>query len=55
MKLDDFITKMYDSGWLATHDAQHSKIEALWRELFPVVAELEDELEQLKLDMVRDS
>lgn len=48
MKLEDFIDALYKAGWQATTDAQHEKIEKMWRNLFPVVAELEDDLHDLK-------
>lgn len=45
MKKDELIKRLYDAGWDSPSDAQHTGIDKLWRELFPVVAELEDELE----------
>lgn len=48
MKFNDFIEKLYSAGWADNTDAQHSNIEKLWREMYPVVAELEDELIEIK-------
>ena len=44
MRKEEFIKELYAAGWVANCDAQHSEIEKLWRKLFPVVADLEDEL-----------
>ena len=48
MKFNDFVTSLYDAGWLGTGDAQHTEIKKLWRAIFPVVADLEDEVQELK-------
>ena len=44
MRKDDFIEALEAAGWRPVLDAQHTEIEKLWRQLFPVVAGLEDEL-----------
>jgi hypothetical protein len=44
MRLNKFIDSLYDSGWKAPLDAQHTEIEKLWRNAFPVVSTVEDEL-----------
>lgn len=44
MRFNDFTDALYAAGWEAPNDAQHRQIKELWRNLFPVVAELEDEL-----------
>tara|TARA_R110001599_G_scaffold173340_2_gene365147 strand:- start:4798 stop:4968 length:171 start_codon:yes stop_codon:yes gene_type:complete len=45
MKLDDFINELQKAGWQAVSDAQHENIKYLHRQLFPVIADLEDDLE----------
>ena len=47
MKLTDFIQELDEAGWQGTADAQHTKIIDLHRKLFPVIAELEDEVADL--------
>jgi hypothetical protein len=49
MRFTDFVDAVYASGWRDTCDAQHSGLRELWVKLFPVVAELEQELRD-KLD-----
>jgi hypothetical protein len=44
MRFDDFLKALESAGWSATRDAQHEKIKELWRNLWPVLAELEQEL-----------
>lgn len=39
MKFEDFQKVIEESGW---RDATYSDVEALWRRLFPLIAELED-------------
>lgn len=46
MRQQKFIDSLHDAGWQAVNDAQWDNIGKLWRELFPVVAELEDELDE---------
>ena len=55
MKLEDFIDDLYKAGWQAVGDAQHANIEKLWRELFPCVAQLSDELQEAEgeLEQIR--
>jgi hypothetical protein len=50
MRKQQFIDALYNAGWDAPHDAQHSKIEELHRKLFPVIADLEEELEDAVSD-----
>jgi len=51
MKKQDFIDRLYKSGWDSLADGQHTRIEAFWKELFPVVAELEGELEDAEMEI----
>jgi len=53
MKLEDFIDALNEAGWQATTDAQHEKIEKLWRKLFPLAAELEDDI-QILVERLRE-
>lgn len=53
MKFNDFVDALYAAGWKSPNDAQHTYIEEFWRKLFPVVAELEDELHDIEQDAVR--
>ena len=50
MRLKDFIAAMYDAGWRDNCDAQHSGIKALHKQLFPVIAEIEEEMEDSRLE-----
>lgn len=45
MRLREFIDSLYDAGWTATSDAQWTRIAELHKKLFPVIAQLESELE----------
>lgn len=45
MRLQEFIDSLCDAGWSATSDAQWTRITALHKKLFPVIAQLESELE----------
>ncbi len=47
MKLDDFIKALYDAGWRNCADAQHDGVKKLHRRLWPVIAELEQEVFEL--------
>ncbi|MBL4941168.1 MAG: hypothetical protein JKY81_05825 [Colwellia sp.] len=49
MRLNEFIEKVQSAGWYDLNDAQHKGIEQLWRELYPYSAELEDEMDDIKL------
>lgn len=49
MRFQEFIDELYKAGWKSPCDAQHHNIEKLWRKLFPVIAQLEDELDKLSL------
>lgn len=42
MKQQDFIDALYSAGWEGIHDAQHTKIKALHKQIFPIIAELEE-------------
>ena len=48
MKLQDFIGKIEEAGWVAVCDARHEGVVKLHRELFPVVASLEAEVIELQ-------
>lgn len=50
MRLKDFISAMYDAGWRDSCDAHHSGIKALHKQLFPVIAEMEEEMEDARLE-----
>lgn len=49
MRLRDFIAALYDAGWRDTSDGQHLGIKALHKQLFPVIAEMEDEAEDAQM------
>jgi hypothetical protein len=51
MELDEFIESLDSAGWHGVLDAQHSKIEDLWRKLFPCVAKLSDYVDSLEEDI----
>jgi hypothetical protein len=51
MRLTDFVNELQNHGWEPVHDAQHREIEKLWRKMFPVVALLHDEINQLEKDI----
>jgi len=59
MKRREFIDAVYAAGWRNVQDAQHSDIGKLWEKLFPTVAlmeqELEEVLEELRLEQERGS
>ncbi len=48
MRFHDFIDALYECGWKAPNDAQHENIKELWRKLFPIIAELEEEVADLE-------
>ncbi len=50
MRFQDFVDAMHKAGWRSINDAQHDGIRKLWRELFPVIARLEDDLNEIKED-----
>ena len=52
MKLEDFKEALYGAGWLDTHDAQHSGIENLHAVIWPAVAALEAEVQELKFEVL---
>ena len=45
MRLQDFIDSLFAAGWTSASDAQWTKIAKLHAEIFPVIAQLEVELE----------
>ena len=51
MKFCDFIIALDSAGWRGVLDAQHEKIQALHREMFPIVASLEDDIVDLSEDL----
>lgn len=53
MKFEDFVNALMKHGWNSSNDAQHTEIYKFWKTLYPVVAELEDELEELKKENVQ--
>jgi hypothetical protein len=44
MKRQQFIDALQEAGWEATHDAQWSGADKLWRKIFPSVAAIHDEM-----------
>ncbi len=46
MKLEEFIKALYDAGWRSISDAQHDGVKELHRKLWPVIAELEREVDR---------
>lgn len=53
MEFDNFVDLLYNAGWQATHDAQHSHIQAVWELLFPVIAKLEKENKEVLDNIVK--
>ena len=51
MRFTDFILALDKAGWQGVTDAQHAKIYNMWESMFPVVAELEKEIEQEAYDV----
>ena len=45
MRRQEFIDALYEAGWRAPLDAQHTEIKKLFARLFPTVAALEDEID----------
>ncbi len=45
MRLQEFIDSLFAAGWTSSSDAQWTRIAALHKKLFPVIAQLESELE----------
>ena len=52
MKLQDFIDELVKAGWEATGDAQHKNIKYLHQQLFPVIAQLEEDLEHAHYQII---
>ena len=44
MRFDDFVRALVESGWRDTNDAQHTNIKKLWEKMYPVLAQVEQEL-----------
>ena len=51
MRFTDFINELGKAGWQDTGDAQHKNIEHLHRKLFPVIAQLENEIEVNRMQL----
>lgn len=52
MKQQDFINALYDAGWYNLGDEQHINIKYLHKQIFPIIAELEEII--ITLDSERD-
>jgi len=52
MRFNYFVEALIESGWRPTLDAQHTEIKTLWKKMFPVLAQVEEELfeAECKLD-----
>ena len=48
MKFDDFLQALECAGWEGIYDAQHGRIKLLWAKMYPVIAELEQEVFELE-------
>ena len=53
MKFQDLVEALYAAGWQAPGDAQHANLKELHAKLFPAVAALEAELEDMTGDLQR--
>jgi hypothetical protein len=51
MRFYDFVEALLKAGWRPMLDAQHTEVRKLWKDLFPVIAALEDELERKMNEM----
>ena len=51
MRFDDFVDEIRAAGWKNLNDAQHTGIRKVWEKLFPVIAEMENEIEELKREI----
>jgi hypothetical protein len=51
MRFKTFLEELDAAGWQGVLDAQHTHIKYMWRNMYPAVAELEDENEELRLDL----
>ena len=51
MKQQEFIDALLEANWIAFNDAQHDHIKALHKKLFPVIAELEEYIDELHNDI----
>ena len=45
MKKQEFIDALYAAGWDSPHDAQGTKVNDLWRNIFPTAAAIQDDME----------
>lgn len=52
MRFNEFVKRLEQAGWRGSCDAQHSGIKKMWEELFPVVAELEKELQDAEQEFL---
>lgn len=48
MEYEAFIDALLWAGWHGVNDAQHTKIKELWAKMFPVIAKLTEEYEDLE-------
>lgn len=51
MKFNDFVDAVREAGWRNVNDAQHTGLKKLHKKLFPVVAELESDMEDLDREL----
>jgi hypothetical protein len=51
MRFETFLAALDAAGWQGVSDAQHTIIEIMWRNMYPVIAELEDENKRLYSDI----
>ena len=47
MRFENFIKELDSAGWVGMHDSQHEHIKILWAKMYPVIAELEQEVFEL--------
>ena len=47
MRIDDFIEALYKAGWDSPSDAQHTNIRELHKKLWPELAKVDEELQEL--------
>ena len=51
MKQQDFIDALYAAGWDNIGDAQHTNIRYLHKQMFPIIAELEETIIDLESEI----
>jgi hypothetical protein len=51
MRFKTFLACLDDIGWEGVYDAQHTEIKKLWATMYPVIAELEEEIEELDAEV----